>query len=148
MAYMVMAYIVMAYIVMAYMVMAYIYSYGRYSYGLYSHGRLRGDQSRLQLELLLCEEVLGALQLARGLLRRVLLPRAARLHVGELEAGGRRRRLGRVQRLAKLGNFRLAAPRLDLAWAITTYRHCRQRVHCAGMGVPVLKMTAFPRRSF
>ena len=32
--------------------------------------------------------------------------------------------------------------------AMTTYRHRRWRVHCAGTRVPVLKMTGSPRRSF
>ena len=34
------------------------------------------------------------------------------------------------------------------ASAITIYRHRRRHIHCAGMGVPILKMTASPRRSF
>ena len=33
-------------------------------------------------------------------------------------------------------------------WAITIYQHRRRHVRCAGMGMPVLKMTALERRSF
>ena len=37
---------------------------------------------------------------------------------------------------------------VDLTYVLTTYRHRRRRVHCAGRGVPVLKTTASERRSF
>ena len=48
---------------------------------------------------------------------------------------------------ARLDALRAMSKR-ELRQVLALHRHRRRHVQCAGMGLPVLKMTAFERRSF
>ena len=162
----------MLYVVMAYIIMGLysydrnsfgpIYSYGLYSYGLYSYGLYSSGLYIAMAYIALAYVVMAYIVMAYIVMA---CNRSTSDSCAAISASLRARRSPPTSTATCSCSTRTVLPGCCRAstFFLATSRHRRRHVHCAdvgvlvlkmtaclcaGMGVPVLKMTASPRRSF